>query len=164
MKIKFDFTRHQERPLIVGFQAEGQRYVELQEDTTTPSLLETITHIAGAAVDSLVAQGVSRSIGPSIEAFEVEAKFKQGRRQESSAWKSSIVAGPLSITPAELANEQKHDPSLQACFENIGQLLKQKRYRTSCMFQMIDGVLVRRRVLEEKSNSWLSRKAFEGEC
>ncbi|KAL1480318.1 hypothetical protein MTO96_051132 [Rhipicephalus appendiculatus] len=58
MKIKFDFTRRQERPLIVGFQAEGQRYVELQEDTTTPSLLETIAHIAGATVDGLVAQGV----------------------------------------------------------------------------------------------------------
>ncbi|KAL1483836.1 hypothetical protein MTO96_050180, partial [Rhipicephalus appendiculatus] len=56
MKIKFDFTRRQERPLIVGFQAKGQRYVELQEDTTTPSLLETIAHIAGATVDGLVAQ------------------------------------------------------------------------------------------------------------
>ncbi|KAL1478959.1 hypothetical protein MTO96_015952 [Rhipicephalus appendiculatus] len=57
MKIKFDFTCRQERPLIVGFQAEGQRYVELQENTTTPSLLETIAHIAGATVDGLVAQG-----------------------------------------------------------------------------------------------------------
>ncbi|KAL1429744.1 hypothetical protein MTO96_015775 [Rhipicephalus appendiculatus] len=57
MKIKFDFTSRQERPLIVGFQAEDQRYVELQEDTTTPSLLETIAHIAGATVDGLVAQG-----------------------------------------------------------------------------------------------------------
>ncbi|KAL1419933.1 hypothetical protein MTO96_032020 [Rhipicephalus appendiculatus] len=56
MKIKFDFTRRQERPLIVGFQAEGRRYVELQEDTTTPSLRETIAHIAGATVDGLVAQ------------------------------------------------------------------------------------------------------------
>ncbi|KAL1468193.1 hypothetical protein MTO96_025613, partial [Rhipicephalus appendiculatus] len=56
MKIKFDFTRRQERPVIVGFQAEGQRYVELQEDTTTPSHLETIAHIAGATVDGLVAQ------------------------------------------------------------------------------------------------------------
>ncbi|KAL1480605.1 hypothetical protein MTO96_050888, partial [Rhipicephalus appendiculatus] len=56
MKIQFDFTRRQERPLIVGFRAEGHRYVELQEDTTTPSLLETIGHIAGATVDGLVAQ------------------------------------------------------------------------------------------------------------
>ncbi|KAL1438376.1 hypothetical protein MTO96_047994 [Rhipicephalus appendiculatus] len=57
MKIKFDFTRRQEQPLIVGFQAEGQKYVELQEDTSTPSFLETIAHIAGATVDGLVAQG-----------------------------------------------------------------------------------------------------------
>ncbi|KAL1486295.1 hypothetical protein MTO96_047023, partial [Rhipicephalus appendiculatus] len=38
MKIKFDFTRRQERHLIVGFQADGQKYVQLQEDTTAPSL------------------------------------------------------------------------------------------------------------------------------
>ncbi|KAL1427909.1 hypothetical protein MTO96_003067 [Rhipicephalus appendiculatus] len=54
MMIKFDVTRRQERPLIVGFQADGQRYVELQEGTTAPSLLETIADIAGATVDSLV--------------------------------------------------------------------------------------------------------------
>lgn len=57
MKIKFDFTRHQERPLIVGLQADGQRYVELQEGTTTPSLLQTIANLAGATVDGLVTQG-----------------------------------------------------------------------------------------------------------
>ncbi|KAL1448388.1 hypothetical protein MTO96_044077, partial [Rhipicephalus appendiculatus] len=56
MKIKVDVTRRRERHLIVGFQADGQRYVELQEGTTAPSLLETIADIAGATVDSLVAQ------------------------------------------------------------------------------------------------------------
>ncbi|KAL1446675.1 hypothetical protein MTO96_028789 [Rhipicephalus appendiculatus] len=56
IKIKFDVTRRQERPLILGFQADGQRYVDLQEDTTAPSLLEMIADIAGATVDSLVAE------------------------------------------------------------------------------------------------------------
>lgn len=41
----------------MGFQADGQRYVELQEGTTTPSLLQTIANLAGATVDGLVAQG-----------------------------------------------------------------------------------------------------------
>ncbi|KAL1475178.1 hypothetical protein MTO96_020151 [Rhipicephalus appendiculatus] len=71
MKIKFDFTRRQERPLIVGFQAEGQRYVELQEDTTTPSLLETIAHIAGATVDGLVAQELATEVGNVVRDLNV---------------------------------------------------------------------------------------------
>ncbi|KAL1468558.1 hypothetical protein MTO96_025327 [Rhipicephalus appendiculatus] len=52
------------------------------------------------------AAGVSRSIGPLIEAFEVEAKFKQGRRQESSAWKNCI------------------DPLLQASVDPLGPLIE----------------------------------------
>ncbi|KAL3203889.1 hypothetical protein MRX96_041643 [Rhipicephalus microplus] len=58
INIKFDFTRRQGRPLIVRFRAEGQRYVELQEATTTPSPLEMIADITGATLDGLVAQGI----------------------------------------------------------------------------------------------------------
>ncbi|KAL3228237.1 hypothetical protein MRX96_024023 [Rhipicephalus microplus] len=59
MKVKFDFTRRQERPLIVGFKAEGYSCVELQGGSTTPSLLATIAHITGATVDGLVTQGAT---------------------------------------------------------------------------------------------------------
>lgn len=39
----------------MGFQAGGQRYAELQKDTTTQSLAETIA--AGAKFDSLITEG-----------------------------------------------------------------------------------------------------------
>ncbi|KAL1472094.1 hypothetical protein MTO96_039537 [Rhipicephalus appendiculatus] len=81
MKIQFDFTRRQERPLIVGFQAEGHRYVELREDTTTPSLLETIAHIAGATVDGLVAQADPILADSSVVALVIRGMTKYYQRQ-----------------------------------------------------------------------------------
>ncbi|KAL1485700.1 hypothetical protein MTO96_031782, partial [Rhipicephalus appendiculatus] len=57
MKMKFHFTCCQERPLLVGFEAESQRCVKLQDGARTPSLQEMIPDIAGATADGLVNQG-----------------------------------------------------------------------------------------------------------
>ncbi|KAL3247988.1 hypothetical protein MRX96_056764 [Rhipicephalus microplus] len=57
MEIKFDFSRRQQRCLIVSFQAEGQICMESQEATTTAGLLETIAHTTRATVDDIVTQG-----------------------------------------------------------------------------------------------------------
>ncbi|KAH7948107.1 hypothetical protein HPB52_018642 [Rhipicephalus sanguineus] len=77
MKIKFDFTRHQERPLIAGFQADGQRYVELQEGTTTRSLLQTIANLAGATVDGLVTQGSVTLYSIKTRGLKLKQKFAE---------------------------------------------------------------------------------------
>ncbi|KAL3181682.1 hypothetical protein MRX96_036204 [Rhipicephalus microplus] len=93
MKTKFGFTRRQERPLIVGFQGgKGQRYVELQEATTTPTLLETIAHIARATVDDVVARR-SASLNMTLPCSASEALLEAlvGRLEQYASSLESLV-------------------------------------------------------------------------
>ncbi|KAL3228260.1 hypothetical protein MRX96_024016 [Rhipicephalus microplus] len=152
MKIVLDYTRRQERPLIVGFHAEGRRYVELQEDTTIPSLLETISHITAATGDGIVAQA------PRLEAAIVRCSSSTECCQEfpaadpdRSGWNPTLQVPDsasvfdLKIPPPDLRPEIRPSRSSSEDIEALNPIVLDttEPYQTTIMLSHADTRLPR---------------------
>lgn len=80
-------------------------------------------------------------MGEIISAVQTRAKSKEEKRTRAL---QTPVSRVLTVTPDELAEQQRKDVSLKECFEKVGEEFRRKRSRTVYEFLLVRGVLFRR--------------------